>query len=81
MSYHAPTGCMSQYKITPQAGSSPLDIGTMAFDTWFPGAIGKVAIYNYLLSQSQINAHFQAMTGVAPSGSCANTCTIPVPTP
>lgn len=81
MSYHAPTGCMSQYQITPKAGSSPLDIGTLAFDTWFPGAIGKVAIYNYLLSQSQINAHFQAMTGSAPQGSCANTCTIPVPTP
>jgi hypothetical protein len=80
MSYHLPTGCMSQYSISPQAGSSPLDIGTMALDTWFPGAIGKVAIYNYLLSQSQISAHFQAMTGAAPQGSCSATCTIPVPT-
>ena len=80
-SYHYPTGCMSQYSITPKAGSSPLDIGTMAMDTWFPGAVGKVAIYNYLLTQSQITAHFRAMTGGAPSGSCANTCSIPVPTP
>ena len=37
--------------------------------------------YNYLLSQTQISKHFQAMTGATPSGSCANSCTIPVPTP
>jgi hypothetical protein len=80
-SYHYPTGCMSQYNVTPQAGSSPLEVGTMAMDTWFPGAVGKVAIYNYLLSQSQINAHFAAMTGAQPSGSCASTCTTAVPTP
>ncbi len=80
-SYHDPTGCMSQYGITPKAGSSPLDIGTMAMDTFFPGAVGKVALYNYLLGQPQINAHYDAMTGAMPSGSCANTCTIPVPTP
>lgn len=79
--YHLQTGCMSQYGITPTASDSPLNIGTMAFDTWFPGAIGKVAIYSYLLSQAQINAHFSAMTGAQPSGSCASTCTIPVPTP
>jgi Concanavalin A-like lectin/glucanases superfamily len=79
-SYHYPTGCMSQYSITPQAGSSPLDIGTMAMDTWFPGAVGKVAIYSYLLSQSQIDSHFAAMTRAQPSGSCASSCTTPVPT-
>jgi len=78
---HYATGCMSQYAIKPKAGNSPLDIGTMAMDTWFPGAVGKVAIYNYLLSQSQINGHFNAMTGATPSGHCADTCTIPVPTP
>lgn len=80
-SYHYPTGCMSQYSIVPTAGSSPLNIGTMAMEYWFKGAIGKVAVYNYLLSQDQINSHYAAMTGVQPSGSCADTCTIPVPTP
>jgi hypothetical protein len=80
--FHEPTGCMSQYHITPVASSSPLNIGTMtAYDTWFPGAVGKVAIYNKLLSQAQINAHYEAMTGAIPSGSCASRCTIPVPTP
>jgi hypothetical protein len=76
MSYHFPTGCMSQYSITPTANNSPLDIGTMALETWFPGAIGKVAVYNYLLTPTQINNHFQTMTGTTPSGSCAATCTI-----
>ncbi len=72
---HMPTGCMSQYKIVPQANSSPLNIGTMAMDTWFKGAVGKVAVYDHLLSQSQINAHFQAMTGKSPTGTCGATCT------
>ncbi len=76
---HAPTGCMSQgstsgIQVTPVANSSPLNIGTMATDTWFEGAIGKVAIYNYLLTQSQITNHYQTMTGNQPTGSCANTC-------
>jgi len=51
----------------------------MAGDAWFQGAIGKVAIYNYLLTQSQISAHYQTMTGQAPSGSCGNTCTLANP--
>jgi hypothetical protein len=72
---HAPTGCMSQYKISPKAGSSPLTIGTMALDTWFKGAVGKVAVYDRLLTQTEINAHFTAMTGAQPSGSCASACT------
>lgn len=76
---HNPTGCMSQYSVRPAAGGSPLNIGTMAMDTWFPGAVGKVAIYDHLLSQAQISAHYQAMTGRAPSGSCGATCTLTTP--
>ena len=72
-------GCMSQYRVRPQAGNSPVTIGTMAMDSWFPGAVGKVAIYDTLLSQAQISAHYKAMTGKSPSGSCSHTtCTIPV---
>jgi hypothetical protein len=71
---HGDTGCMSQYQVTPQALDSPLDIGTMATDTWFAGAIGDVAIYDALLSDAQIAAHVTAMTGRAPTGSCASTC-------
>ena len=72
---HAPTGCMSQANVTPQANGSHLNIGTMAGDTWFQGAIGKVAIYNYLLTPAQITNHYQTMTGKQPTGSCGNTCT------
>lgn len=71
-SVHGQTGCMGQANVIPKANSSPLTIGTMAFDTWFEGAVGKVAIYNYLLSQTQINNHYQAMTGKQPTGSCGS---------
>ena len=71
---HGETGCLSQYQVVPEANDSPLDIGTMATDTWFAGAIGKVAIYDVLLSDAQIAAHFEAMTGRAPTGRCADTC-------
>ncbi len=80
--YHQTTGCMSQHNIAPGNYSSPVDIGTMAHDGFFDGAIGKVAIYNSVLSQTQINNHFTAMTGAAVSGSCGShgDCSIPVPT-
>ena len=71
---HGQTGCMSQYNVIPTANNSPLNIGTMAQDTWFPGAVGKVAIYDKLLTQAQITAHYTAMAGHAPTGSCAATC-------
>ena len=71
---HGDTGCLSQYQVIPEAHDSPLDIGTMATDSWFAGAVGKVALYDELLSDAQIAAHFEAMTGRAPSGSCGDTC-------
>ena len=73
---HAPTGCMSQYRVSPRPGASPLNIATMAFDSWFQGAVGKVAIYDTLLSQAQIDAHYTAMTGASPRGRCASSCTL-----
>jgi hypothetical protein len=71
---HGDTGCMSQYQVIPQALDSALAIGTMASDTWFAGAIGKVAIYDVLLTDDQIAAHFAAMTNHEPTGTCADTC-------
>jgi hypothetical protein len=78
-SSHSPTGCMSQYSVRPVASGSALNIATMAMDTWFAGAIGKVAIYDHLLTQAQISAHYQTMTGRSPGGSCASTCTLTNP--
>ncbi|HXJ20626.1 MAG TPA: LamG-like jellyroll fold domain-containing protein [Polyangia bacterium] len=71
---HGQTGCMSQYNVIPTAAGSPLTIGTMAMDTWFPGAVGKVAVYDRLLTPAQIAAHYHAMTGQSPTGSCGATC-------
>jgi Concanavalin A-like lectin/glucanases superfamily len=71
---NAPTGCMSQFQVIPQANDSLLNTGTMALDSYFKGAIGKVAIYNYLLTQTQISNHYEAMTGKQPQGSCGDTC-------
>ncbi|HEY5372866.1 MAG TPA: LamG-like jellyroll fold domain-containing protein [Polyangiaceae bacterium] len=73
-SSHGQTGCMSQYNVVPKANGSALDIGTMTKESFFQGAIGKVAIYDHLLSQAQITNHYAVMTGKQPSGSCANTC-------
>jgi Concanavalin A-like lectin/glucanases superfamily len=71
---HGQTGCMSQYNVVPKANNSALNIGTMAKDSFFKGAIAKVAIYAHPLSQAQINNHYSIMTGKQPSGSCAATC-------
>jgi hypothetical protein len=71
---HGQTGCMSQYNVVPKANGSPLDIGTMSKESFFFGAIGKVAIYDHLLSQTQISNHYTVMTGKMPAGSCADTC-------
>jgi hypothetical protein len=37
--------------------------------------LGKVAIYDRLLSQAQITAHYRTMTGISPTGSCTADCT------
>jgi hypothetical protein len=71
---HGQTGCMSQYSVIPKANSSPVNIGTMAQDAWFQGAIAKVAFYDFPLAATQVTAHYKLMTGKDPTGSCADTC-------
>jgi len=71
---HGQTGCMSQYNVVPKANGSPLNIATMAKESFFRGAIAKVAIYDHALSQAQITNHHLTMTGKQPTGSCAATC-------
>lgn len=78
-SAHGDTGCMSQYSVRPTAGNSPVNIGTMALDTFFKGAIGKVAIYNRLLSADEVASHYKAMTGKSPSGTCGSSCSLTSP--
>jgi hypothetical protein len=76
-SRHGTTGCMSQYAVSPAPNDSPVNVGSMAMDSWFEGAIGKLAIYDRRLTQAEITHHYVAMTGEMPSGSCSDTCTIP----
>jgi hypothetical protein len=52
---------MSQYNVTPQAGKAPLGIGTRNNASYFEGGIGKVAIYDRLLSSAEIAATYNAM--------------------
>jgi hypothetical protein len=73
---HEPTGCLSQYRVRPEAGDSPVRIGTLAEDSWFPGGIGKVAVYDRVLPESVIAAHYRIMTGRDPTGHCEDLCTL-----
>jgi hypothetical protein len=51
---------LTDYDITPGNGSAPFRIGTLDFRSFFKGAIGRVAIYNYELSPLQVLAHYRS---------------------
>ena len=58
---------LSQYSVTPGTTNSPFNVGTRNQNSWFQGAVGKVAVYNYALTDAQIASHYTAMTtGVLP---------------
>jgi hypothetical protein len=71
---HGQTGCLSQYDVVPEANDSAVNVATMAKDSFFKGAIGKLAVYGHALTQAQIDNHYTLMTGKPPRGSCGNTC-------
>ncbi len=50
----------ASYQVSMRHGFAPLRIGTRNKKSFFAGAIGDVAIYPYLLSDSRIRAHFRA---------------------
>jgi hypothetical protein len=52
---------MGQYDVSPKAGNAPFCIGTRDNDSYFEGGIGKVAIYDHLLSSAEIAATYNAM--------------------
>jgi hypothetical protein len=49
------------YNITPQNGAAAMRIGTRQLQSFFKGAIGKVALFDYELSSSQVQIHFNCM--------------------
>ena len=52
---------LSQYGVHPQAGTAPFRIGTRDLDSYFEGAVAKVAVYDYVLSAADILGTYDAM--------------------
>lgn len=55
----------SSYSVVPANGTAPLRIGTRDGNSFFKGAIGKVAIYNTEIGSTEIDAHYRAMVSSA----------------
>ena len=53
---------LSQYSVTPGTTAAPFNVGTRNNNSYFQGAVGKVAVYGYALSAARIAAHYAAMT-------------------
>jgi len=66
------TDSLKGYEIIPGNGNAPTRIGTRDFNSFFHGAIGKVAIYDYELTAAQILAHRNSMTASVSPASTAN---------
>lgn len=47
--------------VQPGDGTAPLRVGTRDFRSFFMGAIGKVAVYDYELTPQQVQSHYDAM--------------------
>lgn len=52
---------LGQFDVRPRASDAPLRIATRDLESYFQGAIGKVAIYDYVLSESDIAGTYDAM--------------------
>jgi hypothetical protein len=52
---------LAGYHIVPAAGNAPFRVGTRDFGSFFKGAVGKIAIYNYELSPEEVAAHARQM--------------------
>jgi hypothetical protein len=53
---------LSQFDVVPQPGNAPLRIATRDLRSFFKGAIGKFAIYRYVMSESKLKSHYAKMT-------------------
>jgi hypothetical protein len=52
---------LAQFDVTPEASDSPFRIATRDLESFFDGAIGKVAVYDSVLSDEQIRTTYEAM--------------------
>ena len=55
------TTALDQFHVVPESGSAPLRIGTRDLHSFFQGAIGKFAVYNYELNAIQLQSRVRAM--------------------
>lgn len=53
---------MSQYHVTPQAADAPFCVATRQGRSFFKGAIGKVAVFDYAMSAQQVRSIYNAMS-------------------
>jgi hypothetical protein len=52
---------LKQFNVVPQAGAALFRVGTRDGASFFKGAIGKVAVYDYELPPEKILAHYKGM--------------------
>lgn len=58
------TDSLQDYNIVPGTSTAPLRVATRDFNSFFAGAIGKVALYDYELTAAQLLAHNNTMRGL-----------------
>ena len=52
---------LSQFDVVPEASDAPFRIATRDLESFFDGAIGKVVVYNHILTPQDILATYRAM--------------------
>jgi hypothetical protein len=52
---------LGQFDVTPRASDAPFRIGTRDLESFFEGAIGKVAVYDSVLPAQDILATYKTM--------------------
>lgn len=62
---------LNQYNVVPGTTPTPFVVGTLTEDSFFEGAVGKVAVYDYALTQAQITTHYNAMSAASAGGQAA----------
>jgi hypothetical protein len=55
------TTSLEQFKTVPHNGTAPMRIGTRDAENFFQGAVGKVAVYDRLLTPDEITSRITAM--------------------
>ena len=55
------TTSLEQFNTVPENGTAPMRVGTRDAENFFQGAVGKVAVYNRLLTPDEITARVTDM--------------------